>query len=406
MDYKIERLTAKDYDELLDMLNTVFHKPEGNTFDIFLPVMWERDDEHMSKHIAIRENGKIAAVVGIYPLPAKVGGEDIVFSTIGNVATLEEFEGKGMMRALMSRGLEEAESLGLDVARLGGARQRYNRYGFEQAGVDYMFKLIPKNLIDYYGGKTVDGEMVFSGSPLSGGEGFEKRISFKHITLEDTELLDAVMELEKNAPLYADRGDREQFFKTLSAYKHKIWGALDGDGNLVGYINATPDNTCIYEHRADKAENEYQMLLEWLLFSGVKELTIHTAPWENELNCLLGRVCEKWSLCNTSMFHIFSWSKVLNALLKIKSKYTYIPDGSFVLGIEGYGTVEFLADCCVDTDKEPQMTLSQTDAERFLLGSIPIYSSYKVPEKLDERTRNYIQSVFPLPLWWCNQDRV
>ncbi len=406
MDYKIERLTAKDYDELLDMLNTVFHKPEGNTFDIFLPVMWERDDEHMSKHIAIRENGKIAAVVGIYPLPAKVGGEDIVFSTIGNVATLPEFEGKGMMRALMSKALEEAESLGIDVARLAGARQRYNRYGFEQTGVDYMFKLIPKNLIDYYGGRTVDGDMIFSGSSLSGGEGFEKRFSFKHITLEDTELLDAVMELEKNAPLYVDRGDREQFFKTLSAYKHKIWGALDTDGDLVGYINATPDNAYIYEHRAGKADNEYQMLLEWLLVSGVEELTIHTAPWENELNCLLGKVCEKWSLYNTSMFHVFSWSKVLNALLKIKSKYTYIPDGSFVLGIEGYGVVELFADNCVDTDKAPHMTLSQTDAERFLLGSIPIYSSCKVPENLDERTRNYIQSVFPLPLWWCNQDRV
>lgn len=29
MGYKVERLTAKDYDELLHLLNTVFHKDEG-----------------------------------------------------------------------------------------------------------------------------------------------------------------------------------------------------------------------------------------------------------------------------------------------------------------------------------------------------------------------------------------
>lgn len=81
MDYKIELLGAEDYDEFFNMLNTVFNKPEGNRFDIFLPVMWERDDEHMSKHIAIRENGKISAVVGISSLPAEVCAEEQLSET-------------------------------------------------------------------------------------------------------------------------------------------------------------------------------------------------------------------------------------------------------------------------------------------------------------------------------------
>jgi hypothetical protein len=51
MGYKIERLTAKDYDELLCLLNTVFHKEEGNTFDVFLPVMWERTDEQTKLYL-------------------------------------------------------------------------------------------------------------------------------------------------------------------------------------------------------------------------------------------------------------------------------------------------------------------------------------------------------------------
>ena len=405
MEYKIERLTVNDYDELLGMLNTVFHKPEGNTFDVFLPVMWERDDEHMSKHIAIKEDGKISAVVGIYPLPANVCGEKIVFSTIGNVATLPECEGRGMMKALMTRSREEAKKTGIDIARLAGARQRYNRYGFEHAGAHYLFKLIPKNLIDYYGGKETDGELVYSGSALSGGEGFEKRLEFKQVTLDTPELLDEVMELEKNAPLYAERGDRVQFFKTLSAYKHKIWGALNGD-KLVGYMCVTPDNAYIYEHRATDPDTEYQMLLDWLIFGGAKEINIHIAPWETKLSSKLMAICEKWSIYNTSMFHVFSWSKVLNALLKIRSKYTVIPEGSLVIEIEGYGRIELSGDKCTDTDKEPQMTLSQIEATRFILGSMPAASVCELPDDLDAQTIAYIQSVLPLPLWWCNQDRV
>ena len=406
MDYKIERLNAENYDELLTMLNTVFHKSEGDTFDIFLPVMWKRDDAHMSKHLAIRANGKLAAVVGIYPLPAIVGNEPITFATIGNVATLPEFEGQGMMRALMDEALKEAKRLGIDVARLSGARQRYNRYGFERAGIDYEFKLTQKNLMDYYRGTLVDGEVRYVGSFLSKGESFERKFRFKQILLDDKDLLDHVMTLERYAPLYTERGDAEQFFQTLSAYKCKIWGALNSVGELVGYICATDNGSTIYEHRANHAQNEYQMLLDWMLEAEVRELTIHTAPWECELNMLLEKICEKWGLTNTNMFCPFNWSKLLNALLKIKAKYTHIPSGSLIIQIEGYGTIEMSADCCVDTNKLPQITLSHLDAVRFLLGIFPPTTSYILPESLDERSKLYLQSVLPLPLWWCNQDRV
>lgn len=406
MGYKVERLTAKDYDELLHLLNTVFHKEEGNTFDVFLPVMWERTDERMSKHLAIRENGKIVAVVGVYPLPTIIYGEEIMFSTIGNVATLPEFEGRGMMKALMSQALLEAKRMGIDVARLAGTRQRYNRYGFERAGIDYVFKLNRKNIIDYYGGKTVGNEMLYSGSQLSGGKGFSKKFDFVQINLNDTNLIDDVMNLEQNSPLFVERGDREQFFKTLSAYQNGIWGAVDENGKLVGYINASKDKMQVFENRSNNVENQYQMLVEWLLHIGEREITIHTAPWEYQLNQFLFKVSEKWSFCDTSMFNVFNWGKTLNFLLKIKSKYTYIPDGNFILKIEDYGTVEFAGAKCFDSNKEPQITLSHLDAIRLLLGSAPLITESNIFDFADERTRLYLQCVFPLPLWWCNQDRV
>ena len=409
MDYRIERLRAGDYDELLAMMNRVFRKPEGNTFDIFLPVMWERDDERMSKHLAIRADGKIAAVVGIYPLPAVVAGIPVAFSTIGNVATLPEYEGRGMMKRLMTEAVREAKETGLEVARLSGARQRYNRYGFDKAGVDHLFRLRPKNLLDFYGGKRLEsGETVYAGSPFSGGVGFERALTFRQVGPDDGDLLSRVMELQKQSEIYALRGDAKQFFKTLSAYKSKILAAIDREGDVTGYLCASESGADIVEHRAGTPFDAYRMICEWLLCSGVGELTVRTASFETELNRLLGRICESWTTSEPSMFNPLRWENLLRGLLKIKAKYTAVPETELTLKVEGDGIFTFRGAECRETDNAPDLALSHLDAVRFLLGSLPAQSVADIADAdgLTQDQKLYIQSVFPLPLWWCNQDRV
>ena len=91
---------------------------------------------------------------------------------------------------------------------------------------------------------------------------------------------------------------------------------------------------------------------------------------------------------------------------RISQVHSLLCSGSLIIRIEDYGTVEMSADCCVDTDKPPQITLSHLDAVRFLLGIFPPTTNYMLTENLDAQTKLYIQSVLPLPLWWCNQDRV
>lgn len=410
MEYQIERLKVEDYDELLDMLNRSFNKQEGDTFDVILPVMWERDEEHMAKHIAIRIDGKIAAVVGIYPLPAVICGRKIMFGTIGNVATLPEYNGQGLMRRLVTEALKEAKQMGMDVARLGGLRQRYNRYGFDHGGADYQYILTKRNLREYYGadkrfevGKMPENDKINAKEMLQG-----IGITFKQVTLEDTELLQFAIKLHRQSDFYIDRGEEKQFFKTMSAWCRKLWIAYGLSGEPVGYISASADGTDIAEHKAFSAKEEYLMLCEWLKFVGAEKLTVHTAPWEVELNQYLGRICESWNQQEPSMFHPFNWSKLLDALLAIKSKYTLIPNGRFLLGIEGYGTVELQANRCIDTNQEPHITISHLEAIRFLLGSLPteaVISSWKNCPISDEN-KLYVQSILPLPLWWCDQDRV
>ena len=118
---EIRKLKKEDMDELFALLNETFGHKYGRPmhFDLEQPKMWVRDDAHAERHIAVFEDGKMAAVVGIYPLPLVIGGEKFLFCTTGNVATLPQYEGKGYFSRLFPLAIEEAKRQGATAARLG-----------------------------------------------------------------------------------------------------------------------------------------------------------------------------------------------------------------------------------------------------------------------------------------------
>ena len=143
---EIKKLTAEHYDELLALLNYTFGNKNGKEVDFLTeqPKMWVRDDAHMGRHLGVFEDGKLCAVVGVYPLQTVIDGEKILFATTGNVATHPEYEGRGYFNALFCEAMKELESMNADAARLGGARQRYERFGYESCGASYLFNFNAK----------------------------------------------------------------------------------------------------------------------------------------------------------------------------------------------------------------------------------------------------------------------
>jgi len=390
MKFDIVRLKAEDYDELLDTMHAAFRSPPERRFPDMLPVMWVRDDEHMGKHVAVKDGKKVMASVGIYPFRVMICGEELTFATIGNVATHPDYQGKGLMTELMRYAVEEAKRMGVDMARLGGKRQRYNRFGFENAGTGYQYTLSKRNLKDYYG------------SSLSRGEVFTPEMRFERVFAEDTENLEFCFRLHQTAPMYVDRLHLTRFYKTLCAWKREVWAAFDAKGNAVGYLCASPDGAQVVEHRALTAELEYKMLLEWTNRCPGEEISFGTAPWETALNTAAGKICESWNIGITSHYNPLQWKRVLNALLKLKAQYCPIPESGFVVEIEDCGRLEFCGAACRETEKTADIVLSHLDAVRFFFGCIPTISTFGVPEAC----RDYVSRVLPLPLWWCDQDRV
>ena len=144
---KTHRLKKENYDEIIGLMNAVFTRKNGYEVDFQrdIPKMCVRDDENMRKHFGIFEDGKLVACLGVYPFETIVSGEKMLFSTMGNLVTHWNYEGRGYMTQLLERGEQELNELNIDVARLGGLRSRYNRYGFEACGQKYGFTFTAKN---------------------------------------------------------------------------------------------------------------------------------------------------------------------------------------------------------------------------------------------------------------------
>ncbi len=370
---ELVKLGKSDYDEALFVLNHVFGGANGKPMDFekSLPKMCERTDEAMGKHLAIRKDGRIRAIVGVYPLPLRVLGQDLMFSTVGNVATMPEDTGKGYMSLLLDEAMKELGRIGADASRLCGKRVRYNRYGFEQAGLQYRFTM------NHAGLKTPP-------------------IEFVPIAASDTKRLETALEIHDQCAFHVQRENSGTLYKVLTAWESVPYAALDEHGQMVGYISASPNPHEISEIRVQSPDLLLAVVEAWTALHGYTSFPI--MPHQLQEIRQLSQVCAGVTLSSPNQYKIINWQKVTDAMLKLKASYLELPDFEKVIGIEGYGSI--LLRCkqqnaeCVCTAQPAQLTLSVLDATRYLFGPLP--SQY---------TACY-DPILPLPLSWALQDRV
>lgn len=133
---RIEHAVASDREELLAFLLEVFRRnnPKHAPFEEIYPDLFLPDDEVMGRHAIIRDEGRIVSCVGAYPITVQVGSCRVESVGIGQVSTALDHLGRGYMTALLRHQLERAKRDGAVVAWLGGRRDRYSHFGFDNAG--------------------------------------------------------------------------------------------------------------------------------------------------------------------------------------------------------------------------------------------------------------------------------
>jgi len=380
----LQQLTLSDRDELLSLLNRSFSNPAHTAdFERNLPIMWTGEHDYPSRHIGIREGGKLIALLGVYPLPVNIAGHELLFSTVGNVATLQEARGKGCMKLLMDAAMEELSAIGADASRLDGLRSRYNRFGYDHAGQTLHFTLTLRNAKE-------------TPPPPA--------CVFRPIAQDDAKAIAFARACQQRGGMYALRPTQLDFFMTLRAWQHTPFLALDAAGQPVGYLSASPDGKSIAEAGAAPGVNVIDLLRAFLLTRDLPSLTFTLPPWDTQAVRAAFEVCESWHIRPASMFKIVNWDRVAGALLDLQLSLRPMPDGHASIGIQGFGTLDITVDngkgCVRKTDRQPDITLDSRAATQLLFGPVSPASLLRLPQE------SPLAAWLPLPLSWNGQDRV
>lgn len=376
----------------MDFINLVFsQKNFPHDFVRRMPMVCRPEEEYMRRHLAIKRDGRIRAMLLSNPTWVTVAGHRLRVAGIGSVATHQNERGNGFMRQLMEQAIREMEEEGTDMSALGGQLQRYQYHGYDRCGLTYSYTLTAGNL-------------RHCRYPLPDWR-------FEPIREESAGLLEAAQRLYEEQPLHNGRGDTGDFYRFLVSRHDLPYACLDREGRMVGYLTVDPSKMGAAELVADSQEHMVDLMAAWIAANDLDHLVRAVHPWERRMMQLLGGICEGASAGPDHQYRIFRWERVVQAFMDLKAGYTPLAEGELVLEIGDWGrlavSVREGKPVCGPTGAAPQLTLTAFEAMRMIFGPFPADSV--VPDAAGRLSREralLLQSWFPLPLSWWGQDNV
>ena len=378
----IIQLQAEDFEEAMDFLNLAFSVNGAHDFARLLPLLYRPTERQMNCNYAIRKNGRIRAVVGLYPLTWQVGAAQLRVAGIGGVATHANDRGTGLMSTLMPHCVAQMRAQGYHLSYLGGQRQRYLYFGYERCGLKTSYSVNRTNL-----------KHCFAAAP---------DLHLVPIEADDGESIARAKALHDAQPVYCHRPVEEFYLHCLS-WNSEPFAGLDGDGRMVGYLVAREGKGDVAEVHAEADGRALDMARVWVEKEGRANFSVH--PLNGGLAHDLGRCCEQAELSASGNWQIFDWVAVVDALLKAQHLKVPLVEGAVVLDIEGCGALQLQVDgdgaSCVATDATADLVCTAPTAMRLLFGPLPPAGVLSLP-----RAAAPLESWCPLPLIWMSQDRV
>ena len=380
---QIVHLKKDDYTEAMEMMQLAF---EGFDFPVQLPKLYAPDDKKMHWNLAVKAGGSIKAIVGAYPMTLIAGGHPLNTVGIGGVSVHPDARGKGYMRCLMDTVMEAMRAQGVQLACLGGARHRYNHWGFEKAGTQLEFEFDHGDMQHYRHRYDLQA------------------LQFVPIEEADTDKLEKAAAYYASQPVRVDRPIHE-FYAFLKSWSFYPWAAINQQGEMSGYLTANENGDVINEIGAETPHILGQILYTWTK-DRHKHPKLLLPSWQPAWIKEVGQFAESFLQRDAYSFCVLDWPAVTKAFLQAKASYSILPDGEAVVEIRGRGKL-CLRVCqgvpaCTPTDQTPDLSLSESEAIRFMFGPLPPQSvSMLLPAKAP-----LLSAWFPLPLSWLPQDGI
>ncbi len=382
---ELVQLNAADFEDAMDFMNLVFSAHGPIDFTQLLPALYQPDDEMMGWNWAVREGGRIRAVVGSFPIQWQLGDARLDVAGIGGVSSHPRRRGAGYMRQLMEHCVQRMRDEGKHLSWLGGQRQRYAYFGYEKCGTGYTFTLSKANLRHVYG----DAPSRLSFRPLEPGDAVHRA---------------GCMELHDAQPFHCLR-PAERFDALLRSWKHQPHIALAPDGRMVGYLVANGSGDSVCELCAvSEGHPELEIARAWTAQQRSGSIRFDLSPW-HPLVHKLGPLAESFSTSSTGNWLVFNWRATLEALLNVRASTGPLIDGRVAVDIADCGTLALEVQngetACSPTDEEPALRVDAPTAHRLLFGPLAPSATIALPPAAAA-----LEQWCPLPLYWARQDGV
>lgn len=353
------RGTKADEKQLMEVLDEVFFaddktEPKINFLDL-LPKLYKEKYNPAHNNLIIKENDKIKAAVGCYPLNEVAANRNLKIMGIGNVAVAKDCRGKGYMKELLNAALEIMKNENYDYSLLGGQRQRYGYFGYEPVGCAYSFG-VGKSNIKHTAGK--DAKSAFTA---------------REITENDTEIIKRIKKINEAGPAYTVRTE-EMMIDILNSWRSVPYAAFKGD-EFKGYFVADRYRKFVREIRSEKTEDMLDLIMCAMETTEQSEVNFCLPVFDTE-NCeYVSKICGNSSIQNTDMLNILNFDRFIEAFLTVKAERLNLCGGTLTLLIHGCKrdenisvTVEGKNVSVSQTQAQPDIELEHREAIAFLAG--------------------------------------
>ena len=381
MSLDVVQLAGADFDEALEFLDGVFGEHRPHDFATLLPSIYQPSDELMSCNHALREDGRIRAIVGLFPIDWQVGDRRLKVGGIGGVSTLRSARGRGFMGILMRHCVERMKAEGFHLSWLGGQRQRYGYFGYEKCGQTLSFDLGPANM------RHARPE------PMD--------LRFEALEPGHSERLERAWGMHRARQVHCLRR-KSWFHRYLRAWYNRPHTALDASGEMAGYLVAGGEGGPVVELVGRDEETAAAMAPAWVRARDAGSVRFTLPPEQRGLARRLDAMAESVSVASSGNWQVFDWAATVEALMGVCER---LPEGEADLGIEGHGRLRIRVRDgrpeCLRDEASGGETWDPRTAMRILFGPLAPDRVTAVPPALDA-----LRAWCPLPLGWLRPDGV
>ena len=341
--------TPMDREEIVDFANYVFSQAhEPHDFKTLLPKAYgDQLPELGAKHYLAKQAGRIRALVADRVIGLRILDETLKVGCVGTVSVHPYSRSEGHMKALMKMMTDDARSQALDLLMLGGIRQRYNYFGFEQAGWAYRYNIEEPAVRHALGGVDDSG------------------VAFSELAEDKPEEVDFAWRLAASLPMAGERS-RERFLDIMHSW-HSRCRLIRIDGGMAGYVMGEGSEIALLN------EDDLPRVIKALYRDDKPgRISIACGPHQTRRIEILGEICSNRSVGSVEMINVLNWPRVLTALLKLRASFLPLEDGELTIAIDGEAPLTIRvaggAPAVAAEGRKPDLCFTHMQAQRRLFG--------------------------------------